>query len=105
MKPRVFRHLAVIGITMLVLDWIMGAMCAAGTLPHWVFLLSNLPFGALYVWMESSWVGTRYEMFGRTIGDIGSGLVFLFTVMAQSLAYTFLYEWWRIRQDRRASAG
>ena len=95
MKTKTLRPLAVIGMTVLVLDWIMGVMCASDLLPHWVFLLFNLPFGALYVWMESSWVGTHYEMLGYTFGDIGSGVVFLFTVMAQSLVYFALDQWRR----------
>jgi hypothetical protein len=103
MKTKTLRHLAVIGIAMLVLDWIMGVMCASGTMPHWVFLLFNLPFGALYVWMESSWTGTHYELLGFTFGDIGSGVVFLFVVMAQSFCYTAIYEWRRNKLCRIAS--
>ena len=76
-------------------------LCASGTLPDWTFLLLNVPFGAIYVWMESSWVGTHYEMLGRTVGDVGSGVLFLFVVMAQSLCYFALYEWLRNRRGHR----
>lgn len=88
---------AVFGIVLLV-DWALGVLCASGHLPHWVFLLLNLPFGALYVLMESSWVGTHYELWGWRFGDLGSLVVFLFVVIAQSLLY-FLA--WRMVRGRR----
>lgn len=103
MKTKTLRHLAVIGVAVLILDWILGAMCASGSLPHWVFLLFNIPFGAMYVWMESSWAGTHYQMLGYTFGEIGSGVVFLFTVTAQSLCYFALYEWLRKKRSRKVS--
>jgi hypothetical protein len=100
---KMLRHLAVIGAVVLILDWMLGVMCASGILPHWVFLLFNIPFGTLYVWMESSWAGTHYQMLGYTFDDIGSGVVFLFTVMAQSLCYFAFYEWRRNKHDRKAA--
>jgi len=104
MKIKTLRHLAVIGVAVLILDWILGALCASGPLPHWVFLLFNIPFGSLYVWMESSWTGTHYEMLGCTFGDLGSGVVFLLTVMAQSLCYFAFYEWLRKKCGREVAA-
>ncbi|MHB9030358.1 MAG: hypothetical protein ACYC9O_16455 [Candidatus Latescibacterota bacterium] len=95
MKAQTWRYLGMIGITVLILDWIVGAMCTAGALPQWVFLLLNIPFGAIYVFMESSWTGTHYQIFGQIVGDLGSGTVFLFVVMAQSLCYFFLFELFR----------
>jgi len=87
-----FRRWVAVALVVLIVDWIVGAMCASGTLPHWVFLLFNIPFGALYVWMESSWVGTHYEWLGQTVSDAGSLAVFLFVVVAQSLLCFALYE-------------
>lgn len=49
-------------------------------------------------------MGTHYELLGYTFGDIGSGVVFLFTVMAQSACYLFLFEWWRNKRHRPAAA-
>ena len=103
MKIKLLRNLVVIGVAVLILDWILGAMCASGALPHWVFLLFNIPFGVLYVWMESSWVGTHYEMLGYTFGDVGSLIVFLFVVAAQSLCYFALHEWWRKKRCRKVA--
>lgn len=100
MKTKVLRHFAILGGVVLILDWILGVMCASGTLPHWVFFIFNVPFGALYVWMESSWVGTHYQMLGFSFGDIGSGVVFLLTVLTQSLYYLVLYEWLRKGRGR-----
>ena len=101
MKTKIWRHLVIIGLIVLILDWTLGVMCASGILPHWVFLLFNIPFGAMYVWMESSWAGTHYQMLGHTFGDIGSGVVFLLTVIAQSLGYFALYEWIRKKCSRK----
>jgi uncharacterized membrane protein YphA (DoxX/SURF4 family) len=94
-KIKLLRDLLVIGVAVLILDWILGAMCASGGMPRWVFLLFNIPFGAMYVWMESSWVGTHYEVLGYTFGDDVSLVVFLFVIAAQSHFYFALYEWWR----------
>jgi diacylglycerol kinase len=104
MRTRLLQHLVIIGVVVLILDWILGAMCASGMLPEWAFLLFNIPFGAIYVWMESSWVGTHYRMLGQNVGDIGSGVVFLFVVMAQSLCYFALYEWLRKKCSKRVAA-
>jgi len=101
MKMKLLRDLAVIGVAVLILDWMLGAMCASGGMPRWVFLLFNIPFGAMYVWMESSWVGTHYEMLGYTFGDVGSLIVLLFVIAAQSLFYFALYEWWRPKRSRK----
>jgi hypothetical protein len=70
-------------------------MCAAGILPHRVFLVLNLPFGALYVYRESCWVRTHYLIFGQTVGDPGSGVVFLSVVPAPSICTFILFEQFR----------
>ena len=91
MRTKMLRNLAMIFGVLFLLDWLLGAMCASGILPRWCFLLPNIPFGIFYVLMESSWTGTHYEMLGRTVGDIGSLLIFLFTVIFQSLFYFVIY--------------
>ncbi len=101
MKQQWLQHLVVIGVSVFILDWVLGGLCASGALPAWAFLPLNIPFGALYVWMESSWVGTRYEMLGRTVGDAGSLILFLFVVLAQSLCYFAFFEWILRRRSRR----
>lgn len=101
MKTTLLREFGVVLGTVLLMDWALGVLCASGHLPHWVFLLLNLPFGALYVLMESSWVGTHYELWGWRFGDLGSLAVFLFVVIAQSLL-NFL-AWRMVRGRRRTS--
>ncbi len=93
MKRHLLRRLVLITAIVLIVDWLLGALCASGILPLWVFLLFNIPFGTLYVLLESSWMGNHYEVPGSTVSDIGSAVVFLMTVLGQSLAYTLLYQW------------
>lgn len=100
MNKQTIRHWAVIGGAVLILDWILGVLCAADLVPHWVFVVCNIPFGALYVAVEASWAGTRYEMLGLTFGEIGSAVVFLLTVALQSLVYLGAYE--RLRRRQRS---
>jgi hypothetical protein len=100
MKHQTLRHLVIIVASVFFLDWILGALCASGMWPVWTFLSLNLPFGAFYVWMESSWMGTHYEMLGHNVGDVGSLVIFLFVVLAQSLFYFALFEWIRRRCGR-----
>ena len=97
------KHLAIVGAAVLILDWVLGAMCASGSLPRWLFLLFPIPFGALHVWMESSWMGTHYDLLGHTTGDVESGAVHLFGVPAQTISYTALDEWLRNRQAHKAA--
>jgi hypothetical protein len=92
MRKKRFLDLVLIVVALLALDWLIGFLITSDLLPLWVFLLPNLPFGAFYVWMESSWVGTRYEILGHRIGDTTALLVFSFTVIAQSLLYFALLE-------------
>jgi len=84
-----------IAAALLVIDSGLGAGCAAGKLPHLVFFLANIPFGGIYVWMESQWVGTHYVVFGRRVGDLTSLIVFLGVVFAQACVYFGLWNIWR----------
>ncbi len=104
MQVRRLRNLALIAGTLLALDWLIGVLCASGILPPWVFFLPNIPFGALYVWLESSWVGTHYEILGHIVGDIESLAVFLFIVVAQSLLYFALLEQWMKKRTETYAA-
>jgi len=101
MKTILLREFGVVLGTVLLMDWALGVLCASGHLPHWVFLLFNLPFGGLYVLMESSWVGTHYELWGWRFGDLGSLAVFLFVVVAQSLLY---FQAWRMARERKRAS-
>ena len=96
MKGRRLRNLTLITGVILALDWLIGLLCAKGILPLWVFLLPNIPFGALHVWVESCWVGSHYEILGHIVGDSNIWLmtVFPFVVVAQSLLYFTLFEQW-----------
>lgn len=78
-----------------VIDWILGALCASGIAPLWTFLIANFPFGGLYVWMESSWVGTHYIMLGHNVGDIGSLFIWGVAVLAQACLYCALWYWFK----------
>lgn len=86
------RNLLVITLALLMLDWILGVLCASNLIPLWLFMIPNFPFGALYVTLESSWAGTRYELWGLHLGEIESLLVFAATVLLQSLLYFALAE-------------
>jgi hypothetical protein len=87
----------------IVVDWILGVLCASGIIPLWTFLIANFPFGGLYVWMESSWVGTHYEMHGRfiNISDEASFVIFGISALAQASLYYFLWYWFKIRKINR----
>ena len=73
-------------------DWILGVLSSAGPVFKWIFLVFNIPFGVIYVWMESSYVGDTAYLLGARIGEFGGLLIFIFIVLAQSLVYLFLYE-------------
>jgi hypothetical protein len=95
MGAKKLGDLLVTGAIVVILDWFLGVMCAWGIFPLWVFFIFNIPFGAGYVWMESSWNGNHYRMLGLNITEFGSLIVFLIVVAAQSLFYFALYEWLR----------
>jgi len=92
MKTKWGRPFAIIGAGVFLFDWFLGVMCAWGIFPLWVFFIFNIPFGAGYVWMESSYEGDHSRMLGLNIGDFGSLIVFLIVIAAQSLFYFALYE-------------
>jgi len=91
-----------IGAGVFLLDWFLGVMCAWGIFPLWVFLIFNIPFGAGYVWMESSWDGGHYRMLGLNFTEFGSLIVFLIVVAAQSLFYFALYKALRKMRGKKA---
>ena len=86
-----------------VIDWILAVLCTAKIIPLWTYLVANFPFGGLYVWMESSWVGTHYEMHGRfiNISDEASFVIFGISVLGQACLYCFLWYWFKIRKINR----
>ena len=95
MRVKVLKQFLVIILATVAIDWVLGAMCASGVLPLWMFFLANVPFGGIIVWMESSWTGTRYVMLGHTVGDGVSLLIFAGVVLAQGCFYSFLWNLWR----------
>ena len=104
MKTKWKRHFTVIGAGVFLLDWFLGIMCAWGIFPLWVFFVFNVPFGAIYVWMESSYEGDYSRMLGLNIGEFGSLIVFMIIVVAQSLFYFALYELMRKMRGKKAAA-
>ena len=91
-RRNLIPYLVIISGTVII-DWILGALCASGIIPSWVYLVANFPFGGLYVWMESSWVGTHYVMLGWNVGDFGSLVIFGITVLGQACVYCILWRW------------
>lgn len=78
-------------------DWILGVLCVYKIIPLWVYLIFNIPFGGLYVWMESSWVGTHYVMLGHTVGDTASLLIAVISIFLQAGLYCLLWHWYKLR--------
>jgi hypothetical protein len=104
MKTKWGRPFAIIGAGVFLFDWFLGVMCAWGIFPLWVFFIFNIPFGAVYVWMESSWTGNQYRMLGLSFTEFGSLVVFLVVVLGQSLVYFALLQWWKkIRRKKTAA--
>ena len=98
---RQIRAFIAITIGLLVVDWMLGMACANRILPLFVFLLFNIPFGVAYVFMESSWVGLRYEVGGRIVPEHVVAIVEFGGVFAQAVFYYIL---WYIWQRRRTQA-
>jgi hypothetical protein len=88
-------------VATLVVDWGLGMLCASGVAPLWTFLVANSPFGAVYVWMESSWSGTHYVMLGQRAGDIGSLIIWAAVALAQGSLYCVL---WHVLTGKRPRA-
>jgi hypothetical protein len=104
MKNKVWPDFIVITAIVLLVDWILGVLGAFGPIFKWIFLIFNIPFGAIYVWMESSWEGTHYLMLGHRVGDFGSLFIFLFVVLAQSCVYFAVYEWIKKRRMKKGES-
>ena len=79
---------------LLLIDWILGVAQAQHIIPTWTFLIPNFPFGIIFILMEYSWTGAYYSVYGYRMGDLGSLVVFLLVVLAQSYLYYLLYTWW-----------
>ena len=78
--------------SLLVIDWILGVLIVQRTLPNWVYLLANLPFGVVYVWTESQWVVNHYQILGRSVNDLWIALAQFSAVGAQALVYLGIWE-------------
>lgn len=98
MKP---KHLLWFVLAMLAVDWILGAAQAAHVIPLWTFLAANIPFGLPYVWLESHWTGTAYDVGGYTVSDTMSLAVFFFTVIAQGWLYAVCFQHWQKMRSRK----
>ncbi len=84
------RRYGLIALSLLVIDWALGALHATGVLPLWSFLVLNLPFGLPFVWLESHWVGTHYSVAGQNVSEVWSFVAFFFSVLAQAGLYSWL---------------
>jgi hypothetical protein len=98
------RNLMLIVAALLAVDWTLGVLVTRQALPLWTFLIPNLPFGLLYVAVESTWNGTRYDLWGHTMSDVTSLALFLFVVLAQAVLYFVLLERWIRRRQSAATA-
>jgi hypothetical protein len=83
---------------MFFLDWLLGALQANSLISRWWFLAFNFPFGLPFVWIESNWVGTHYEVAGQNVNEIGSMIAWLFSVAGQALMYSILFSMLRKRK-------
>jgi len=90
----------VITAVVFLVDIIVGAMGGLSPVFKWIFFALNIPFGTIYVWMESSYVGDAPYMLGLKIGEIASMFIFLLIVLAQSLVYLGAYEWMKKNRGR-----
>jgi hypothetical protein len=84
-----------------IMDWMLAVLCVYKIIPLWFYLIPNFPFGGLYVWMESSWVGTHYVMLGHIVGDFGSLVIFVISAFGQACLYCFLWHWYSIRKTNQ----
>jgi len=91
----------VIAAVVFLVDVFVGAMGGLSPIFKWIFLALNIPFGTIYVWMESSYIGDATYMLGLKIGEIASMFIFLFIVLAQSLVYLGVYERMKKNRGRR----
>jgi len=80
---------------MFFIDWVLGALQANAIISCWWFLFFNIPFGIPFVVLETHWAGMIYEWFGQNIDEIGSMIVWLFSVLGQSWIYLFLFDFMR----------
>jgi len=80
---------------MLVVDWVLGALQAAHVISIWSFLVFNFPFGLPFVWLESHWAGTHYEVGGQSINETWFFVTLFFAVFTQALFYSALFGYWQ----------
>ena len=92
-KKKVATLILIAGV-LLMIDWILGVFVAHGILPNWVYLLANIPFGIVYVWTESQWVGSQYQVLGHAVSESWIGIAQLSAVGAQALVYFGIWEVW-----------
>jgi hypothetical protein len=84
------KRFLLIALAMLVIDWTLGALQAAGVIPLWSFLIVNFPFGIPFVWLEYHWAATHYEFGGVSINETWSFVALFFAVLAQAWVYSLL---------------
>jgi hypothetical protein len=99
-KKKVATLILIAGV-LLVIDWILGVFVAQGILPNLVYLLANIPFGVVYVWTESQWVGSQYQVFSRAVSESRIGIAQLSAVGTQALVYFGI---WEVLSRKRHSA-
>ena len=92
-KKKVATLILIAGV-LLVIDWILGVFVVHGILPSWVYLLANIPFRAVYIWTESLWVGSQYQVLGHAVSESLIAIAQLSAVGAQALVYFGIWEVW-----------
>ena len=74
-----------VALALLVFDWGWGMATVRGLVPLWSCMVINFPLGIPYFWLESQWVGVRYEVNGRVVSELWSFFLFFFMVLAQAV--------------------
>ena len=103
-KKRVATFVLIAG-GLLVADWILGMLVVRRVLHKWVYLLANIPFGLVYVWTESLWVGSSYQWLGHAVSESLISVAQLAAVGAQALVYYGLWELWSRKRDSASRLG
>jgi hypothetical protein len=74
-------------------NWVLGSLIVRDKLPTWAMLLANPPFGYVYVWTESLWLGEGYQIGEKAVmvWQLGAHLAQIFLYFGAWL----IWEWYR----------
>ena len=62
-----------IAVTLTLVNWVLCSLIVRDKLPVWVILLANPPFGGVYMWTESLWLGEGYLIGEQIVGELQLG--------------------------------